>query len=67
MAEKKPFIAARLRNPAEEKAEAKQPVKKAGFDYIGNIGALLALGVAVWLFFVLLNDLEAYNAYFGIV
>lgn len=67
MAEKKPFIAARLRNPAEDVAAAPKAVKKPGFDFVGNIGALIALGLAAWLCIMLFNDLEAYKLYLGLV
>lgn len=66
MAEKKPFIAARLRNPAEE-TSAPKPVKKTGFDIVGNIGALIAFGLAAWLLVTLMQDLDAYNVYLNLV
>lgn len=67
MAEKKPFIAARLRNPAEEAATESKPVKKAGFDIVGNIGAFIAFGLAAWLLITLMQDLDAYNIYLNLV
>lgn len=67
MAEKKPFIAARLRNPAEDAAATPKVAKKAGFDIVGNIASLIALGIAGYLLFVLYQEFEAYNLYLGLI
>lgn len=62
MSDKKPFIAARLRNPAEVASEA--PVKKAaGFDFIGNIAALIALVLSGITLLILKGDLDLYTQY----
>lgn len=45
MAEKKPFIAARLRNPAEAAAAKKTAVAKT--DWIGGICAIIAFVLAI--------------------
>lgn len=46
MAEKKPFIAARLRNPVEEAAAAKKTKAVAKTDWIGGICAIIAFILA---------------------
>lgn len=48
MAEKKPFIAARLRNPVEEAAAAKKAAGAAAkTDWVGGICAIIAFVLAV--------------------
>lgn len=46
MADKKPFIAARLRNPVEE-AAAKKTTAKAKTDWIGGVCAIISFILAV--------------------
>lgn len=67
MAEKKPFIAARLRNPVEDAAATSKPAKKAGFDIIGNLFSLAALAISAWLLITLMGDLEGYDVYLGLL
>jgi hypothetical protein len=64
MAEKKPFIAARLRNPAEVAQETKPQKTGSSFDYIGNILVLISLVLAGVTLFILKADLDSYTQYF---
>lgn len=73
MAEKKPFIAARLRNPAEEaneknKKKQKKPRTPAApgkTDWVGFGGALVAFALSVALLVVLYGDMDVYATYLG--
>lgn len=70
MADKKPFIAARLRNPAEEAEEKKsKKQKKSGVpgrtDWVGFGGALVAFALSVALLIVLYGDMQVYATYLG--
>ncbi len=70
MAEKKPFIAARLRNPAEEEngkkaKKPKAPRAPGATDWIGLGCAVVALGLAVGTLVVLYGDMDVYAQYLG--
>ncbi len=63
MAEK-PFIAARLRNPAEEAAA--KPVKaKSKTDWIGGVVAILSFIVAAVTTFLLYTEWDQLSQYIG--
>ncbi len=63
MAEK-PFIAARLRNPAEEAAA--KPVKaKSKTDWVGSVAAILSFIVAAVTTFLLYSEWDQLTQYIG--
>ena len=70
MADKKPFIAARLRNPAEEANEkkqkkAKKPSVPGKTDWGGLGGAGVAFARSLALLYVLYGDMQVYATYLG--
>lgn len=70
MADKKPFIAARLRNPAEEANEkkqkkAKKPSVPGKTDWVGLGGAAVAFALSLALLYVLYGDMQVYATYLG--
>ncbi len=72
MAEKKPFIAARLRNPAEDapakgkkKKAPKPPAAPGATDWIGLACALVSFALAAVTLFALYSDMGVYATYLG--
>ncbi|MEG1479790.1 MAG: hypothetical protein RSD41_02165 [Kiritimatiellia bacterium] len=63
MAEKKPFIAARLRNPAE--SVASQPKVSAATDWIASSCAIVAFLLAVATVAFLYLDWDTYTKFIG--
>ena len=63
MAEK-PFIAARLRNPAEE-APAKPAKAKSKTDWVGSVAAILSFIVAAVTTFLLYSEWDQLTQYIG--
>ncbi len=63
MADKKPFIAARLRNPTEEAAPKKKA--KSQVDWIGGACAIVAFALAVATVAFLYLDFNTYTTFIG--
>lgn len=64
MAEKKPYINARLRNPAEDMAAAK-PIGTAKTDWIGGACAIVAFCLSVALVTILYFEWDLYTKFIG--
>ncbi len=61
----KPFIAARLRNPAEDKPAAKAEKTPAKVDWIGLIAAVVAIILAGMTFYYLNAEYSEVSEYFA--